>query len=226
MKKILLINDNHYFYKALKDQLELDGEFHLQFAESITHAALLISKEDFNASLLDLSFCEEGDSAVIASLYNEEIDPPLLVFIEKETDIDSFHFHDFLIEDYIVKPFKIGTLIIKLRETIVKATKTRNRNLKLGRYTFIAEEKVLIDLKRNNKIRLTEKETAILRKLYLANGKVVTRKTLLEEVWGYNAEVASHTLETHMYKLRKKLEHDPSDGPALITALNGYQLVH
>jgi DNA-binding response OmpR family regulator len=226
MKKILLINGNHTFYKALKDQLESDGEFHLQCAESITHAALLISRENFNVSLLDLSFCDESEDAVIASLCNEEIDPPLLVFIEKETDLNSFYFHDFLIEDYILKPFKISTLIIKLRETIVKATKTPDKNLKLGRYTFIAEEKVLIDLKRNNKIRLTEKETAILRKLYLANGKIVTRKTLLEEVWGYNAEVASHTLETHMYKLRKKLEHDSSDGPELITALNGYQLVH
>ena len=224
MKKILLITDSHNFYKTLKDQLELDGEFHVKFAESITHATLLISKEDFNLSLLDLSFCGDGD--VIASLFNERINPPLLVFIEKETDLNPFYFHDFLIEDYILKPFKIGPLIIKLRETIVKATKTPKRNLKLGRYTFIAEEKVLIDLNRNNKIRLTEKETAILRKLYLANGKIVTKKTLLEEVWGYNAEVASHTLETHMYKLRKKLEHDPSDGPALITALNGYQLVH
>jgi DNA-binding response OmpR family regulator len=150
----------------------------------------------------------------------------LFAFIEKETDLNSFYFHEFLIEDYILKPFKISTLIIKLREIIDKAIKTPDRNLKLGRYTFIAEEKVLIDLMRNNKIRLTEKETAILKKLYLANGKIVTRKILLEEVWGYNAGVASHTLETHMYKLRKKIEHDPSDRPRLITALNGYQLVY
>ena len=198
----------------------------MQFAESIAHAALLIGKENFNISLLDFPFCGEGDDTSVASLCSEGIDTPLLVFVEKESEFNSFYFHEFLIEDYILKPFKINTLIKKLREVIVKASKSPNRNLKLGCYTFIAEEKILIDLKQNIQIRLTEKETAILRKLYLANGKIVTRKTLLKEVWGYNIEIASHTLETHMYKLRKKIEQDSPNRPELITALNGYQLVY
>jgi DNA-binding response OmpR family regulator len=226
MKKILLIGDNHNFYKALKDQLELDGEFHLRFADNIAHAVLLIRMEYFNIILLDNLVHGEADGAAIFSLCNEEIDAPLLVFIEREMEPNSFFCHELLIEDYIVKPFKIGALIIKLREAIVKATKTPDKNLKLGCYIFIVEDKVLIDLKRNNQIRLTEKETAILKKLYLANGKIITRKTLLEEVWGYNEEVDSHTIETHIYKLRKKIEQGSLDRPKLITVQNGYQLVY
>ena len=75
------------------------------------------------------------------------------------------------------------------------------------------------------KVRLTEKETSILKYLYRAGNKVVTRDILLNEVWGYNAGVTTHTLETHIYRLRQKIETEPSDAKILITEPGGYRLV-
>ncbi len=78
---------------------------------------------------------------------------------------------------------------------------------------------------RKKKIRLTEKETSILKYLYRAGSKVVGRDTLLAEVWGYNSGVTTHTLETHIYRLRQKIELDPSSAEILVTEAGGYRLV-
>jgi DNA-binding response OmpR family regulator len=76
----------------------------------------------------------------------------------------------------------------------------------------------------DRKIRLTEKETNILKFLYSASEGVVPRDTLLHEVWGYNAGVTTHTLETHIYRLRQKIEADPSNASLLVTEGGGYRL--
>ncbi len=93
----------------------------------------------------------------------------------------------------------------------------------IGPYTFKPASKLLLDDK-GGKIRLTEKETAILKYLYRTGDKVVSRETLLHEVWGYNAGVTTHTLETHIYRLRQKIEKDPSNAEILVTETGGYKL--
>ena len=75
------------------------------------------------------------------------------------------------------------------------------------------------------KIRLTEKEAAIIRYLFRAGQKAVTRDELLEEVWGYNSGVTTHTLETHVYRLRQKIEKDPSNAEILVTENGGYKII-
>jgi len=83
---------------------------------------------------------------------------------------------------------------------------------------------MLIDPK-GGKIRLTEKEAAIIKYLYRAGQRVITRDVLLEEVWGYNSGVTTHTLETHVYRLRQKIERDPSHSEILVTESGGYKLI-
>ncbi|MEA2861787.1 MAG: hypothetical protein QOC72_3826, partial [Methylobacteriaceae bacterium] len=95
---------------------------------------------------------------------------------------------------------------------------------RIGQYTFQPSSKHLINDK-GNKLRLTEKETAILRYLYRAGQSVVTRDVLLREVWGYNSNVTTHTLETHIYRLRQKIERDPAHAQLLVTEAGGYKLI-
>ena len=90
----------------------------------------------------------------------------------------------------------------------------------LGPYTFKPAQKMLVD-EEEKKIRLTEKETNILKFLYRASEGVVARDILLHEVWGYNAGVTTHTLETHIYRLRQKIEPDPSNARLLVTESGG-----
>ncbi|MEM9371553.1 MAG: winged helix-turn-helix domain-containing protein, partial [Pseudomonadota bacterium] len=93
----------------------------------------------------------------------------------------------------------------------------------IGDYSFRPGAKMLTD-ENEKRIRLTEKETNILKFLYRAGGRTVERDVLLREVWGYNAGVTTHTLETHIYRLRQKIEPDPSNARILLTETGGYRL--
>ena len=95
----------------------------------------------------------------------------------------------------------------------------------IGPYSFRPAAKLLVQDASGKKIRLTEKETAILKYLYRAGDRVVGRDVLLGEVWDYNAGVTTHTLETHVYRLRQKIERDPSQAEILVTEPGGYRLV-
>ena len=96
----------------------------------------------------------------------------------------------------------------------------------VGKFVFHPSEKTLLEVKRKKTIRLTEKEVAILQYLFAANKRVVERDVLLNEVWGYNSGISTHTLETHIYRLRQKVEPNPSKPQFLITEEGGYLLTN
>jgi DNA-binding response OmpR family regulator len=126
--------------------------------------------------------------------------------------------------DYVTKPFRFAVLLARIRAQLRQHEHSEEAVFTIGDYTFRPAAKMLID-KKASKIRLTEKETSILKYLYRAGEKVVSRDVLLHEVWGYNAGVTTHTLETHIYRLRQKIERDPARAELLITEGGGYKLV-
>jgi DNA-binding response OmpR family regulator len=126
--------------------------------------------------------------------------------------------------DYVTKPFRFAVLLARIRVQLRQHEQSEDATFKVGRYTFRPSAKVLLD-ERGQKVRLTEKETAILKFLYRAGERVVNRDTLLHEVWGYNSGVTTHTLETHIYRLRQKIEREPAHAELLVTEGGGYKLV-
>ena len=127
--------------------------------------------------------------------------------------------------DYITKPFRVGALMARLRTYIRQRERRDAAVINIGPYTFQPADKLLLNTAENKKVRLTDKETAILEYLYCAGDRIVGRDVLLNEVWGYNAGVTTHTLETHVYRLRQKIEHDPSNLQILVTGPGGYRLI-
>ena len=126
--------------------------------------------------------------------------------------------------DYITKPFKLPILLARIRAHLREYAHSDTANFKIGRLTSKPASKLLLD-ERGRKIGLTEKETSILKYLYWAGDRMVPRETLLRELWGKSASVATHTLETHIYRLRQKIEKDPDQAQVLVTAMGGYRLV-
>ena len=126
--------------------------------------------------------------------------------------------------DYIAKPFRLGELLARLRAQLRIFENSEDAVFVIGPYTFRPSAKLLQEPQRNRRIRLTEKEAAILKFLYRAGTKPVARQILLNEVWGYNAAVTTHTLETHIYRLRQKIEPDPTNARLLVTEGGGYRL--
>ncbi len=142
----------------------------------------------------------------------------------QDSDSDTILGLDSGANDYVTKPFRFGILLARIRAHLRQHEQSEDAVFKIGPYTFKPSGKVLIR-EDARKVRLTEKETSILKYLYRAGEKVVGRDVLLHEVWGYNAGVTTHTLETHIYRLRQKIERDPSHAEILVTETGGYKLV-
>ncbi|HUB96494.1 MAG TPA: response regulator transcription factor, partial [Stellaceae bacterium] len=127
--------------------------------------------------------------------------------------------------DYIAKPFRLNVLLARLRAQLRQHEQSEDAVFTIGPYTFRPGAKILTDAVQRKKVRLTEKETAILKYLYRAGQRIIGRDVLLNEVWGYNSGVTTHTLETHVYRLRQKIERDPAKAQILVTEPGGYRLV-
>ena len=148
---------------------------------------------------------------------------PVIMLTGHATDADTILGLDAGANDYVTKPFKFPVLLARIRSQLRQHEQSEDAVFKLGPYSFRPALKLLVCAD-DTKIRLTEKETNILKFLYRAPIPVVPRDMLLHEVWGYNAAVTTHTLETHIYRLRQKIEPDPANVQLLLTETGGYRL--
>jgi DNA-binding response OmpR family regulator len=138
---------------------------------------------------------------------------------DKRTNLDS------IIDDVILKPVRFVALEARMRLHLNIYERTSNNTFVIGNFSFLPIDKTLVETTTKKIIHLTEKETMILQYLYLKSDLIIPRDNLLHEVWGYSSGVTTHTLETHIYRLRKKIETDSSNPLLLITEPGGYRLI-
>jgi DNA-binding response OmpR family regulator len=158
-----------------------------------------------------------------ARMRQDGVSAPVIMLTAAATDDDAVRGLDSGANDYVTKPYKFAVLLARIRAQLRDYEHSEGAVFRLGAYEFRPAAKVLLDEK-GKKIRLTEKETNILKYLYRAGEKAISREELLAEVWGYNAGVTTHTLETHVYRLRQKIEPDPANARLLLTEAGGYKL--
>jgi len=148
---------------------------------------------------------------------------PIIMLTGANEETDVVRGLDSGASDYIAKPFRASELLARLHAQLRSFERSEQAEFAVGPYTFRPAKKLLQDLARNKRIRLTDKETAVLKYLYRSDA-AVNRQILMHEVWGYNAAVTTHTLETHIYRLRQKIEADPARPSLLVTEGGGYRL--
>ena len=224
-RRILLVDDDEALRKTLAEQLAVDGEFACVEAGTAADALTVAQREKPDAILLDVGLPDGDGRQVCQALRKAGISVPIIMVTASSGEADTIRGLDMGANDYISKPFRLGELLARLRAHLRQHEHSEDALLPIGPYVFKPNVKMLVDEKANKKIRLTEKETAILKYLYRAEQRAVGRETLLGEVWGYNAGVTTHTLETHVYRLRQKIEKDPAKAQILITDAGGYKLV-
>jgi DNA-binding response OmpR family regulator len=223
---ILVVDDDNALRTALIEQLVQEGEFDPTEACNLAEAEAKLARPDarFDALLLDVSLPDGDGRDFCKKLRKQGMKTPIIMLTGSAEETDIVRGLDSGANDYISKPFRLNELLARLRAQLRSFENSEDAVFTIGPYTFRPAAKQLVELARNKRIRLTDKETAILKFLYRAAGKSVARQVLLNEVWGYNAAVTTHTLETHVYRLRQKIEPDPAVSRLLLTEGGGYRL--
>jgi DNA-binding response OmpR family regulator len=225
-RAILIVDDDRALRSLLVEQFAVDGEFTAVEAGSVGEAEACLGNADnrFEAIILDVGLPDGDGRDYCARLRRQGVKLPIVMLTGSDDESDVVRGLDAGANDYIAKPFRLAELLARLRAQVRIFENSEDAVFTIGPYTFRPSAKLLQEPARNRRIRLTEKEAAILKFLYRAGTQPVARQVLLNEVWGYNAAVTTHTLETHIYRLRQKIEPDPSNARLLVTEGGGYRL--
>ena len=224
-RALLIVDDDDILRRALSDQIAATGAF-ASIAEAETGAAALeqTSRQVFDLILLDIGLPDEDGREVCRRLRNAGVRSPIIMLTAADSDDDTITGLNAGANDYVTKPFRMAVLLARIQAHLRQHDQSDDAIFVIGPYKFQPAAKMLTSPIADKKIRLTEKETAILKYLYRVGRKTVPRETLLGEVWGYSAGVTTHTLETHVYRLRQKIEPDPQQVQLLVTEPGGYRL--
>ena len=223
-KKILIIDDDDALREALKEQFSLHDEFAVSDVATATAGVKSVKADHADLVILDVNLPDMDGREACKIIRRNGYNGPIIMLTAQASDPDTILGLDSGANDYVTKPFRFGVLLARIRAHLRQHEQSEDAIFKVGPYTFKPSAKMLVR-DDNRKIRLTEKETAIIRFLLRAGEQVVSRDVLLHDVWGYNAGVTTHTLETHVYRLRQKIERDPSHAEILVTEGGGYKLI-
>ena len=171
---------------------------------------------------------DPGDGAavhMIQRLRRDGVQTPILVLARSTEVQDEVRALEAGASDFVRLPCARAVLLARIRAQVRQHEASEHAELRIGPYLFRPATRELLDPARRSPIRLTRTETALLRYLYRQNGRSVSQYDLLTEVWGYSRRVRSHTVQTHVYRLRRKIEADPANPLLIVTKDDGYLLV-
>jgi DNA-binding response OmpR family regulator len=224
IKKILIVDDDDALRETLKEQFTLHDEFAVTDHPNATAGIKALKADHADIVILDVNMPDMDGREACKIMRKNGYKGPIVMLTAQGSDSDMILGLDSGANDYVVKPFRFAVLLARIRSHLRQHEHSEDAVFQVGPYTFKPASKLLIreDAK---KIRLTEKETAIIKFLYRSGEQSVSRETLLADVWGYNAGVSTHTLETHIYRLRQKIERDPAQAEIIVTEGGGYKLI-
>lgn len=223
-RTILLVDDDNDLRETLVEQLSLYDEFTILQEPNAAKGMQTARSQPVALLIMDVGLPDMDGREAVKLLRKGGFKSPIIMLTGHDTNSDTILGLEAGANDYVTKPFRFAVLLARIRAQLRQHEQSEDATFTVGPYTFKPGQK-LLTLDNGQKIRLTEKEAAIIRYLYRADQKVVTRDVLLEEVWGYNSGVTTHTLETHVYRLRQKIERDPSNAEILVTENGGYKIV-
>jgi len=223
-RTILIVDDDTELSEALVEQLALHEEFKAIPADSAAKGLQAAKNGNVDLVIMDVGLPDMDGREAVRILRKNGFKAPIIMLTGHDTDADTILGLESGANDYVTKPFHFAVLLARIRAQLRQHEASEDAVFTIGPYTFRPSSKLLVNPK-GSKVRLTEKETAILRYLYRAGQRPVSREVLLQEVWGYNSGVTTHTLETHIYRLRQKIERDAAAPGILVTEAGGYKLV-
>jgi DNA-binding response OmpR family regulator len=223
-RTILIVDDDEDLRSTLVEQLALYEEFEILQEGTATKGIQSVRNGMVDLLIMDVGLPDMDGREAVKLLRKNGYKAPIIMLTGHDTDSDTILGLESGAKEYVAKPFRFAVLLARIRAQLRQHEASEDAVFSVGPYSFRPGSKMLTAANAR-KVRLTEKETAILRFLYRAGQLPVSRETLLQEVWGYNSGVTTHTLETHIYRLRQKIEKDAANPEILVTEAGGYKLV-
>ncbi len=223
-KKLVIIDDDDMLRDTLKEQFSLHDEYSVSDWPNATAGVKALKQDHADLVILDVNLPDMDGREACKLIRRNGYKGPVIMLTAQSSDSDTILGLDSGANDYVTKPFRFAVLLARIRSHLRQHEQSEDAVFRIGPYSFKASAKLFVK-EDGKKIRLTEKETAIVKYLYRVGEQSVSRETLLAEVWGYNAGVSTHTLETHIYRLRQKIERDPAHAEILVTEGGGYRLI-
>ncbi len=223
-KKILIVDDDPELRQSLSERLRLLEEFEVAEADSGGAALEAMKSAHFDAILLDVGLPDMDGREVCRLIRRNGVKVPIVMLSGADSEADTILGLHAGANDYVTKPFHLGVLLARLGAHMRRHEQSEDAVFAIGPYSFQPSAKLLVEAETEKKVKLTEKEAAILKYLFRAGSKSVPREVLYRDIFGYSSGVTTHTLETHVYRLRQKIEEDPSKAAILLTEPGGYRL--
>jgi DNA-binding response OmpR family regulator len=224
IRKILIVDDDPQLRDALTDQLSLYEEFEAAAADNGTEGVQFAKEGQIDLVIMDVGLPDIDGREAVRILRRNGFKAPIIMLTDNDIDSDTILGLESGANDCVTKPFRFAVLLARIRTQLRQHEASTDAIFAIGPYKFWPASKLLLN-QQGSKLRLTQMETSILRYLYRAGAQPASRERLLQEVWGYNSGVSTHTLETHIYRLRQKIEKDAAAPAILVTAAGGYKLM-
>ena len=228
MTHILLIEDNPGFAEGLRQNLEFDG-YRVSVATDVASSARAIAADAPDLIILDLMLPDGNGYDVLRTIRERDSVTPVLLLTALSEEAHKVRGFRLGADDYVTKPFGLLELLARIESLLRRSASGSFAVVRLPPVRF---GDVQVDRDHRTVTRagavvpLTPKEYALLAALIARNSAVVAREELLREVWGYDPDVVSRTLDTHLAELRRKLEKDPHHPKHILTLpKQGYRLV-
>jgi DNA-binding response OmpR family regulator len=223
-RHILIVDDDVAFAEGLVERFQAYDEFEISTAETGSAALRVARESQFDLIVLDVGLPDMDGREVAKLLRKAEIRAPIIMLTAQDSDSDEILGLESGANDYVAKPCRFQLLLARINAQLRQHDGSEHARFSFGPFTFEPGKK-LLTANSGRKVRLTELETRTLKLLYVASPESVSRDKILTDVWGYNSNVQTHTLETHIYRLRQKMEADPSKPQMLVTTDGGYRLI-
>jgi DNA-binding response OmpR family regulator len=220
-KRVLVVDDDEMLRTSLSEQFAAHGYAPVE-AKDYSEGLARGREGLYEFMVLDVSLPDGDGRDLCRELRGGGVTCPIIILTAADSDEDTIQGLKAGANDYVTKPFRFSVLMARVDAHLRSHQTSEEAIYRIGPYTFRPSAKLLVEGAK--RVRLTEKETNILKFLQRA-GETVSREVLLHEVWGYNPAVTTHTLETHIYRLRQKIEKDPARAEILVTESGGYRLL-
>lgn len=221
--KLLIVDDDVFLRSTLREQLLAEGFTEILEAGTLIEAFERVASDSPDLIILDVRLPDGNGVEICRKLRERGFAQPILMLTGQDEEDDIVQGLEAGANDYVVKPMRLGELLARIKSQLHQHKASDTARFDIGGLNFVPANKLLFDVDGLRKIVLTEKESTILKFLYRAHPNRVTKEQLLTEVWGFQGGLSTHTVETHIYRLRQKIRRLTPE-PIILTTRKGYSI--